>query len=878
MRSQALTNVKQIVHTGLWFGLLLWLFQCTSGVQQSLETRECISLNGIWDFYPHGGTQRHDIRVPSFWDAPQDYNYPMEWLHMLHGVYKRSFEIPDSFRGKRIFLQIKRVSVIANVYVNGRQVGGDESRGYLMMQLPYLIDITNEVRFDADNELLVKVWGGQQETYGEGVEAEWKESDFPEDVLDEGMMLYPWCVDHYDGRRGINGDVAIAAYPAIYIENVFVVPDLKKNADASDDVLSVEMTLRNASGAKRQITLHNEVQGEGVVKALPEESVVLQAGETKNIRIENIPWADARYWWPHSPVLYSLQTRLNADGETIDALNSPFGFRQFWVDGNRYRINGRPVNLRAESYEFSWHEGYIHGPSTAPVLSTKELTVNVQERLMKAYQGLNLNTLRVHKASGIDATFDIADTLGMLVIDEVPFWQTQQRTDARAAPYFQTWVRQWIRARRNHPSIVMWSICNECWGSPIAEAAYQAAMETDPTRPAYHQGIRPGDFEGDEQCVHYTGGYPFKAFNTEELYGLYENHPDKPKGEGESMFAEAWPLKNADGTLSDRRAERGQFDHPDLVSQAEWVRGVSRFIRAMRYAGLADSRSYMNWVYCFEVIEDDITPHWHDLTAPEMKPVVLHRPICNMFTDRYPEIIRGDAHKYWADSHALVAVFDVVHDAKNRIGVQPEVFQSGDRMKRTLAVYNDALTGGEEITVKWAVAVYHPHAQSGTDLISGSMEIQVPYGEKRIHNIDFTLPDTDGSGWLHYTLQAWKGNALEFEEKNRLGAMTRIPDPRLTLSVPEADLGKIPAELTQWKKIKLINTGGGLSEKWRVSGYDDVLSLNRVRGNLRGEEEIYYRINPGTVNPGKKVRKVLTFTGASGSEAQFTVQFSLEKP
>jgi hypothetical protein len=92
--------------------------------------REEISLNGIWDFYPNGGTGRHDIRVPSFWDAPQDYGYPEEWLHMRHGIYKKTFRVPESMRGKQVFIRIQRVSVIAKVFINGTQVGAEDSNGY----------------------------------------------------------------------------------------------------------------------------------------------------------------------------------------------------------------------------------------------------------------------------------------------------------------------------------------------------------------------------------------------------------------------------------------------------------------------------------------------------------------------------------------------------------------------------------------------------------------------------------------------------------------------------------------------------------------------------------------------------------------------------
>lgn len=843
---------------------------------EAANQRQTVSLNGIWDFYPNGGSDRHDIRVPSWWDAPQDFGYPMEWLHMLHGVYKKEVFVPNEMQGKQIFLEFDRISVIAKLFVNGKQVGGDESNGYLMMLLPYKIDITDIVIPGKNNQIEMQIWGGQQETFGEGVETEWKEADFPADALDGGKMLYPWCVDHYDGRRGIGGDVKLTASSKVYIENVFVIPDLGKNGDPADDTVSLEVTVVNKSESKKTLTISNKIEGCSDVPEIEIKTLTLKARSQKTVTWSDIEWPGARYWWPHDPYIYTLATTLKAEQNSFDKERTRFGMRQFYVNGNTFELNGIRTNLRCESYEFSWHEGALHGSWLAPVLSTKELTVDVQERLMKAYQELNLNTLRVHKASGINATFEIADTLGMLVIDEVPFWQTQQRTDERAAPYFQAWVRQWVKARRNHPSIVLWSICNECWGSPIAEATYKAAVETDPTRPAYHQGIRKGNFDGDFESVHYTGGYPYKAFNTDKIYDLYKNNPDKPKSEGESMFAEGWPLLTEDGKLSGEKAARGEWDHPDILSQAEWVRGTARFIRAMRYADYADVRSYLNWIYCFEVIEDDIYPKWTDLTAPEIKPTVLHRPVCNTFDCRYPEIIKGDGHEYWADSHAPVAVFDKAFDAENRIGAEPNLYRSGDIMNRELVVYNDTHSDGESVEVQWQLSVTDPHMPcKDAVLLSGSAITNVPYGEKQLQPLSFQIPESSQSGWLNLTLKGYKNGRKCFDEVNRLGALSQIPEAKIAVSNTCFDLGKIEADSTQWKKIKLINLGGGASLKWKVDGTDEEISMNLTSGNLRKEQEVYFRIHPVSLESAKPVTKTLVFSTEEGGSVSVNVRYTL---
>ncbi|MBN1996389.1 hypothetical protein JW935_02470, partial [candidate division KSB1 bacterium] len=554
------------------------------------------------------------------------------------------------------------------------------------------------------------------------------------------------------------------------------------------------------------------------------------------------------------------------------------GFRQFYTNGNFFELNGIRANLRGDAFEFSWHEGYRHGPSTCVVLSTKELTAGVQKQLLDAYKKLNMNALRPHKASGLDETYEYCDEIGLMVMDEVPFWQTQQRTDERAKVNFQDWVLRWVRERRNHPSIIMWIIGNECWGSPIPEFAYQAAKEADSTRPVFHQGIREGDFEGDVQCVHYTGGYPMGAFNRPDLYDIYIHHPDKPKSEGESLFPDGWPLKAADGRLTGQRAERADYKNPDMVSQGELLRGTARLIRAMRYAELADSRLYANWMYTFEVIEENIRPVWPDLTAPGLKPVVLHRPICNTFTDKYP-VFQGfsDGREYLQNSYAPVAVFDKKWDEENLLGGAPKVYSSGNILKRTLVVYNDEFFGGDTITVTWIAQSADPETEKNKKIASGSFVIYVPYGEKGTQEIGFKIPSgIRGAQWLELVLQSEKGGEVKFAETNRIGVINNFPKPKLFIAQNDVDLGVIPKDFrTQWKKIKLVNKGGGLSEKWTVTGADENVILLRQSGHLRGEEELYYQIDTNGLKRGKKYSKELLFTGAHKSSCVLSISFKV---
>ncbi len=837
-----------------------------------------MSLNGTWDFYPAGGSQRFDIQVPSFWDAPQDYGYPQEWLHLRHGVYRRRFLLPDGASDREILLDFRRISVLSQVLVNGHRAGGETTDGYLMMQLPYVLDITPLVKFDSENELEVRVWGGQSLVHGED-QLNLEELDFPADVFADGKLLYPYGVDHYDGRRGINGDVKLRFVPKVRVSDAQIITDLKGNRSSADDEITIRMTVENDTSSEAWITLRcRAVSTAGRRgKDFLSRTLEIPPGSRETVSWESVPWTDASYWWPYDPHLYRVEVELAGAGEVLDRSEYRFGFREFRVVGNHFELNGVPVKLRGDAFEFSWHEGYRHGPATAPVISTRELVPAMQRRLLEEYRQLNMNVLRPHKASGIDLLYDLCDESGMMVMDEAPFWETFQRTDDRARFNYMDWVRRWVTERRNHPSIVMWIIGNECWGSRLPEFTYQAAREVDSTRPVFHEGIRPGDFEGDVESIHYTGGYPMEVFNTTDLYGIYTNNSSKPMGEGEALFADGWPLKAADGSLSGNRTERGEWNNPDRISQAEWVRGVARFLRAMRFAGLSDSRLYADWWYCFEPVEETIRPNWDDPAADGIKPKVLDRPIVNVSDPAFPDVIHGDGYEYWRDSCAPVAVFDLEHDRTGVIGVRRPVFRIGERIDRRIVVYNDELNGGTTVDVNWSIGVLHPRDGVLNPLGSRTETYEVPYGEKMLGRFDFRIPVTEGGGWLILTLSASKNGVRLFEEQNRLGALVNEPDPQLVVEPGEIDLGILnPERARQLRRIKLINVGGGNSLAWTLVRSGGPVVTTATEGNLRGEQEIYFTVDLSGVVPGQTCEQTLHFDAGAGGTSDVTVRFATD--
>jgi hypothetical protein len=233
-----------------------------------------------------------------------------------------------------------------------------------MLQLPYEIDLTPHLKLDGDNALEVQFWGGKSmilpsDSQDKLLEA--KDDDFPPDTKIDGRFLYPYCVDHWDGRRGLNSDVALDAKPKVHVANVFVIPNLHKNGHPADDEIMIRLTLVNCDNKSHKVQVRNRATlvGGTAVKSFEPFVVTLPPNSTMEVNVQNARWADAAYWWPHDPKLYVLETALIEKDQPVDTAKIRFGFREFYVNGEHYELNGIRANLRGDAYEVSWHEGYL---------------------------------------------------------------------------------------------------------------------------------------------------------------------------------------------------------------------------------------------------------------------------------------------------------------------------------------------------------------------------------------------------------------------------------------------------------------------------------------------------------------------------------------
>ncbi len=417
------------------------------------------------------------------------YGLPFVW-------YRRSFDVPAEFAGRRLFLRFEGVQYVSEVHVNGRRVGG-YSGGFE----PFECNVTDAVWNGRPNELLVRVQDVTGVIDGDIDHSKVVPGGRLIDQVSDAV-LYPIGSSYH--RTGIWQPVSLVARNDLYVEDVRVVTSVREKR------VSVEVTVRNLSTRAESVDVTAEVDGASV--DLGRKASKVPAAGMAKLRFE-AAWSKPRLWCPDDPHLYHLDTVITANGRVVDKKRARFGFREFWIDGEKFLLNGVPVKFL----------GTAGHPSRGEKASLeKSVAAGYYRRLQEA----GCNAMRLHANVWPRSWFEAADETGMLVIMESALF-CYARNYAMTRPEF--WenyhehLRAMVKVHQNHPSVVMTSLENEilhCGGARYAEdcerrlaEAGRFVKELDPTRPIMYDGDADPGGVADVVNLH----YPVK-FDKENLW------------------------------------------------------------------------------------------------------------------------------------------------------------------------------------------------------------------------------------------------------------------------------------------------------------------------------------------------------------------------
>lgn len=437
-------------------------------------------LNGTWDFLPVDSVTPQP--PAGAWQTATVPNANWGgWSGAQHSAwFRRRFTLPSDLGDQRLELHFDAVAHACDVFVNGTRVGS-----HLGGFEPFSFDITAAARLGASNELCVAVTD-----WTAGLKPGIPVPDDPE-KLPNGCMLIPFGTRSFS-TRGIWQDVTLEARAPVAVEQTKIVTSVRNGT------LDVRMTLVNDGTQPAEVTVAPQVCDAGKpVLTLPAKTVTVPAGDRTALSWQQ-PWANARLWWPSDPHLYDLRTEVRAADVLRDLRHDRFGFREFWIDGTDYRLNGRIFRLR--------------GLVCAPRPSSPE---DIRKYFLNGMQNTNFTLVRHHMFPRPRYYYDIADEVGMCLKDESAFYcaaSSYALTDEAFWANMRKHITGMVERSWNHPSLCIWSTENEilhCGGirTPGTDAQIyklgQLISQLDPSRPVEYEG--DGDVVGraDTVNIHY---------------------------------------------------------------------------------------------------------------------------------------------------------------------------------------------------------------------------------------------------------------------------------------------------------------------------------------------------------------------------------------
>lgn len=468
-------------------------------------TSRIVSLNGNWDFAFFAGDTPtgiesqyqslpekawHTIKVPSNWQLQgfgrpiyTNINYPfpenpptVPVKNNEIGLYRKVVKIPNHWTEGQAFIRFEGVQSAHYLWINGHYVGYREGS-----MTPAEYDVTQWAIPSETIEITVKV-------------IRWSDGSYLED-------------QDFWRLSGIYRDVMLIHRPVQYINDLTIhaVPleqggqlaiDLKWNDDLPLDILPATVSVFDGDQLLASQTI--------TPKAL------LQKVKFDSIR-GVLPWN------AEQPKTYTLLVNTN-----VESFTQKFGFRHVQIHEGQVLINGKAVQFNGVN-----HHDFDQTQGRAVPYSTSLQDVQLMKQA-------NINALRTSHYPQQMHLYDICDSLGLYVMDEVNIethgiWQhgtAQPESDSLWTAAYLHRAEAMYQRDKNHPSIFSWSLGNEASLGSNFHAMAELIKSKDPHRRPVHYESRPRDtYNGtltDFDIISYM--YP----DTNTLGELLKQDPERP--------------------------------------------------------------------------------------------------------------------------------------------------------------------------------------------------------------------------------------------------------------------------------------------------------------------------------------------------------------
>ena len=427
---------------------------------------------GLWELNGYGEPVYLDVGYawrghfennPPF--VPMDKNYV--------GQYRHDFEIPASWNGKQICLNIGSATSNVHVWVNGKEVG-------------YSQDSKLEARFDLTPYVRV----------GKNVIA---------------LEMFRWCDGTYledqDFWRlsGLARDIYIYTREKKRIEDVNIVA-------TAEGVINVRTTVTRGISEIRYEVLDRS--GNKVAEmSEPFVSGAEKDSEGNLVKVSDMAVANPALWSAEVPNLYTLKVNAMDKKGLVESTSVQFGFRTVEISGGQLLVNGEPILIKGvDRHEMNPHTGYV-------------ITEDDMIRDIRIMKELNINAVRTSHYPNDPRWYSLCDKYGIYVVDEanVESHGMGDNNGPDVLPkrddYYEAQLdrnRRMVLRDFNHPSVIIWSIGNESGDGKNFEKIYAWIKSHDYTRPVQYEGaylsahtdIYCPMYASPERCEKYLNSNP----------------------------------------------------------------------------------------------------------------------------------------------------------------------------------------------------------------------------------------------------------------------------------------------------------------------------------------------------------------------------------
>ena len=431
--------------------------------------RNSISLNGSWRIDPKAvqncrkqplnSANWRNFQVPGQW-VQQGYDIPQDKTAAI----AKEFTVPAQWAGYRIFLRFDAIHGGTHYWLNGRPLGYSEN-----LFTPVEWEISDAVKVGQTNRLDLEMM-----------------------VATTSERLSSSSAYTGYSLGGIDRAVRIYALPKVHVSTLHLNAGLDKKY--RDGELQIALGIDNPN----QNEVHDisvavqllNADGRPVEHSTPRVALAPLSLGLNPVNIESrVP--NPLTWNAEQPNLYKLVLVLLKDGRPLQQIEANIGFRSIQIRDRQLYVNGARVKLAGVCH----HE--------IDPLTGRADTMHHAEQDVKLFKSANLNFVRTSHYPCTQEFLDAADRFGLYVESEAPFCWVAVAKDLTDLNTILTPTSAMIDYNHAHPSVIVWSLANESWGSGLFDESDKLCKQLDSTRPTTLDGVFGKEASTDINSLHY---------------------------------------------------------------------------------------------------------------------------------------------------------------------------------------------------------------------------------------------------------------------------------------------------------------------------------------------------------------------------------------